>query len=117
MNKNSHHIRLASEGLNVISENFAVEIERRPIILELMEILTWGLKSCHDDVILDVHPANIIEVKPKFKSGIKPNNLHFNEKESAIYDLNDNVFGLATSFFFRFVEGNHQRYWKIPNVE
>jgi hypothetical protein len=99
MNKNSHHIRLASEGLNVISENFAVEIERRPIILELMEILTWGLKSCHDDVILDVHPANIIELKPKFKSGIKPNNLHFNEKESAIYDLNDNVFGLATSFF------------------
>lgn len=97
---NESHIAFVAKELLGISEEFADEIERRPSSLELFEVVTWGLKSCRDDTLLDVHPANIITLEPKLKRGIKRSDIgsSLEATESAVADLNDNVFVIATEF-------------------
>lgn len=97
---NKRYSALAAEGLQNISQEFADEIKRRPSIVELLEILTWALRSCGDDAFLDVHPANIIALKPEVKKGIRPisSRTQDDAAESVVGDLNDNVFVIANDF-------------------
>jgi hypothetical protein len=83
-----------------ISEAFTDETRRRPSSLALFEVLTWGLQSCRDDALLEVHPANIIKLEPKLKRGTKRSNIgsSLEARESAVLDLNDNIFVIATEF-------------------
>jgi len=94
---NERHFALAATGLSEISEEFFDEIESRPSSLELFEILSWGLKSCRDDTLLDVNPVTIIALKPKIKKGYKQfgSSRDGDEKESVVDDLNDNLFVVA----------------------
>jgi len=99
-NSNENHFAMAAAGLAEISEEFVDEIERRPSSIELFAILGWGLKSCRDNTLLDVNPANITALKPKVKRGAKRlvSNTDVDETESAVEDLNDNVFVIANDF-------------------
>src|SRR5690242_17384801 len=92
--QDERHVVLAAAGLSAISQEFADEMERRPSSRELFEILTWGLRSCPDDVLLDVQPRAIIALTPKVKRRVKRSGSGANtdEAESAVGDLNDDVF-------------------------
>jgi len=97
-NLNKKHFAMAAAGLAEISAAFVEEIERRPSSIELFAIVAWGLKSCGDETLLDVKPANISALKPKVKKGAGRlvSNPDMDEAESAVEDLNDNVFVLAS---------------------
>jgi len=95
-----NHIAFVAQELFGISEEFGNEIGRSPSSGELFEVLTSGLKSCRDHTLLNVHPANIIKLEPKLKRGIKQSEIgnSLEATESAVLNLNDNVFVIATEF-------------------
>ena len=95
--RNERHVALTAAGLRDISDEFADEMGRRPTSLELFEILTWGLRSCRDDALVDVHPANVIGLAPKVKGAVRvPRGT--DDAESAVGELNDSAFVTANDF-------------------
>ena len=99
------YVDLAADGMRDAAQAFADEIGRKPSLSELLEILTWALRSCRDDALSDVHPANVIALRPRVRKGAKGNSSGPDSPamESAVQDLNDSAFVIASSFLARLV--------------
>jgi hypothetical protein len=97
------YVDLAADGMRDVAQAFADEIGRKPSLTELLEILTWALRSCRDDALSDVHPANIIALRPRVPKDAKGKSSGTDSPavESAVQDLNDSVFVIASGFLSR----------------
>jgi hypothetical protein len=62
---NDECFSMATELVAQLCEAFEDEIERKPTIGELCEILTWGIRSCATDILHDINVENLVEIKPK----------------------------------------------------
>jgi hypothetical protein len=81
--------RLAA-ALREVSEDFEEEVGRRPTCAEFFEVLAEGLRETPDDTLGDVTTANVLALRPT-----PPCADAAGGEESAVGELNDNVFNLA----------------------
>jgi hypothetical protein len=83
----------AAAGLRDLSQELAEELERKPRVVELLEILAAGLAACRDDVLADVRPDAVTALAPKLKRGAKA----APPDAEALRGLNDGVYSSAAS--------------------
>lgn len=90
----------AAAELAELAADFADESGRQPSSAELCEVLTWGLRSCRDDVLSDANPSNMQELAPRLRKGAQKRPA-WSEPDasagSAVDALNDQAFGAATT--------------------
>jgi hypothetical protein len=89
-------IVVTARGVRDVCEAFADEMKRKPTSREFFEILTWALKGCRDDLLSDVHPARVVALIPKMRRGATTR--LGDDAVSAVAELNDNVFVVASDF-------------------
>ena len=89
---------VAAEGLKMLADEFADEVERRPTSAELFELLTWGAKSSGGEFFSDAHPADITLLKPQLRKGARLLETWDarDEDRSALRDLNDAAYVVAS---------------------
>jgi hypothetical protein len=87
------HVAAMADGLRDVADAFADEMKRRPTLNELLEILAWAARSCPENTLSDVHPANItaFRAQPSKGTGAPPQA----GMSASLSELNDNVFSLA----------------------
>jgi hypothetical protein len=118
-NLNEHHFNLVVSGLSEISNEFVDELKFQPSSLEIFEILSWGLKTCDNDILADVNPSNITALKPKIKKKIKSieQSTASDPKKSSVEDLNDHIFVVANDFFADLVNAMKLDIGQAPTLE
>jgi hypothetical protein len=110
-------IGLAAEGIQEVSNEFAVEIERAPSIVELFEILTWALRTASGERLSDVHPSNIVALRPRLKKGaISPHASNQGVTPSAVADLNDAAFVAASDLLSRLTGAFKDAAGRLPKL-
>jgi len=112
-------ITLAVQGLKEIAGEFEDEIGRRPSSAELFEIITWALKSGAGDKLSDVHPANLIALKPQVKKGagkVSSSTTETDETKSVVKDLNDASFVVAGDLVAALMDGIEKATGKPPSL-
>ncbi|MCA1614987.1 MAG: immunity 26/phosphotriesterase HocA family protein [Acidobacteria bacterium] len=87
------HLAELAAALREIAEDFADEINRRPTLAELFEILTEGVRAVADDTLADVSTSNVLALRPVARGGAATTGA--GGEGSAVPALNDNVFSLA----------------------
>ena len=87
--KGRHLSRLAA-ALRELAEDFADEVGRPPTCAEFFEVLAEGLRETPDDMLSDINTANVLALRPQPACAAAAGG-----EESAVANLNDNVFNLA----------------------
>jgi hypothetical protein len=60
----------ATETLVELCRQIEEETGDKPTLEELCELLAWGLRSCSADILKDVNPRNIVDLKAKVKKTV-----------------------------------------------
>ncbi len=59
---------LATSLLVELCEAMEEEIGEKPTIVELCELLSWGLRGCSKDILADINPFQVESLKPKLSN-------------------------------------------------
>jgi hypothetical protein len=64
-NLNDTCFSLATELVVKLCRAFEKEIDDKPTIAELCELLYWGIRSSSPDILKDINVENLVELRPK----------------------------------------------------
>src|SRR5688572_1430614 len=64
---NDHCFNLATKSVIELCRAVEEETGRKPTLEDFCELITWGFRSCSEDILEDVNTANVLELKPKVK--------------------------------------------------
>ncbi len=93
-------VALAARGLTDTIEAFEDDMDRKPTSDELCAVLTLALQSVPEDTLSDVRPSHIIALRPQLRKDVSGHtgDIAVDAGTSAVADLNDNTFVVATGF-------------------
>jgi hypothetical protein len=81
--------RLACEGMQGISEDFADALDRPPTAAEWCELLAYGIQSSREDILEDAEPKDVVALRPKLRGA------DGDSEETALDELDDGVWSDA----------------------
>jgi hypothetical protein len=64
-----HCFVAAQEAIASVIESIEEDVERKPTLAELCEVLMYGLQACSDDALADVHPTSVVAIRATVKGG------------------------------------------------
>jgi hypothetical protein len=64
-NLNDHCFNLATELVVEVCRAFEEELDDKPTISELCELLYWGIRSSAPDMLKDINVENLVELRPR----------------------------------------------------
>src|SRR5687768_14772099 len=70
---NDNCFTLATEAVVELCRAFEEELDDKPTIEELCELLYWGIRSSSPDILKDINVENLVELKPKVSRRKKVN--------------------------------------------
>lgn len=118
-------VSFTRQFLTEIVDEFQEEIGRKPSVNELLEILSWGLKSFSNSEIEDFYSPNFVCLEPKFQVSGKTKlsrkgnveSLEDDNLDLGVGDLNDNVFVLASDFMSDLASAIKSDLGKTPTLD
>jgi hypothetical protein len=95
-----------------IAEEFKGQIGRQPSLTELLEILTWGLKSLADEPFSDVKPGDVLALRLEGDKALERSGVR-----SSVSDLNDSVFVAASDLVMQVTAALQRQSGSKPSLK